>query len=661
MALTFIPIVGLSLFLLLTKQIVEKDKVTYINDSNLQVARGKAARVYADITTRLRISQAVVLSYQANTKTLANSGKYLFDQEEKFQGFWLLTKPVAEVAQASPGPTANANVASAQPTSEVTPTPTSNSAGPPASASLPAPTEPSALPPAPLPATAPLPLSYVKVISLEKDSANEMFKEAEKLQPELLKKLETQSLVLERIGQGIPVLLMAMRFGEVSDPNHQIAIAFFEATEMADIFQPTRAGTSLLLHESGSEIFGKALDLRGGRSWTPPDVWGALKSQTTPEGIAILKSPDKKPYLGSFVRTGMSDLVVVTLVDRAEALTAIKELLTKSILFFISLLCATVILSVFTSKGLTSRLSVLLDATRQIATGDFGVRVKMKGGDEIGSLATSFNVMAEEVSRLMLETAEKARMESELETAKAVQETLFPESNVDIGSFRLSGVYQPASECGGDWWYHFTSGSKFYIFVADATGHGAPAALMTSAARAVASIIESTTDIGPASAMSLMNKAIYDTGKAKMMMTFFIACIDFEKGELAYANASHEPPMLLHKSEDMPDRNSYVLLNEVNSPRLGESPNSTFEEAKIQLQPGDRIVLYTDGVTDVKSPDLKAYGERRFIKGLSKSLFEFPTPQESLNDFMTNLESYRSKTPLDDDVTVVICQYQGAA
>ncbi|MEK7356398.1 MAG: SpoIIE family protein phosphatase, partial [Bdellovibrionota bacterium] len=321
----------------------------------------------------------------------------------------------------------------------------------------------------------------------------------------------------------------------------------------------------------------------------------------------------------------------------------------------------TAIIAVLAARGLTSALGHLSSATQKIAEGDFGVRVDVKSGGEIGSLATSFNTMAEEVSRLMKETAQKARMESELATAKAVQETLFPEPHAQMGSVHVSGYYMPASECGGDWWHYSENGDKVYIWIADATGHGAPAALLTSATRAVVSVISHGPARPVSEALGILNRAICESSKGKMMMTFFLACIDKNTGEMTYANASHEPPLILHKTEDEPGRDDFTPLNDVNNPRLGEQIDCIFKEGRVQLQTEDRIVFYTDGVIDVKNPEQKQFGERRFLKSLATELHASPEAKEALGQVVDKLESFRSDTPLDDDVTLVFCNYKGAA
>jgi sigma-B regulation protein RsbU (phosphoserine phosphatase) len=321
----------------------------------------------------------------------------------------------------------------------------------------------------------------------------------------------------------------------------------------------------------------------------------------------------------------------------------------------------TTIISVLTSRQLTLALKKLLLATRRVSEGDFAVRVKIENQDEFGALGTSFNTMAAEVSRLMAETAQKARMEAELATAKAVQETLFPVAHAQLGPLQIAGHYTPASECGGDWWYHCEIGDYVFLWIGDATGHGAPAALLTSAARAVASVIETTYIIRPEAAMSLLNRAICDASKGKMMMTFFLAVIDRLTGRMEYVNASHEPPLLLHHSDGLGGRADFLPLNDVNNPRLGEDPSVEFKQSVVILSPGDRLIFYTDGVTDVKNPQDKAWGERRFLKTLGKSLHDYSDVVVAISDVVQQIEIYRDATPLEDDVTLFVCSYDDAA
>lgn len=276
--------------------------------------------------------------------------------------------------------------------------------------------------------------------------------------------------------------------------------------------------------------------------------------------------------------------------------------------------------------------------------------MNVTSNDEIGTLAENFNLMAGEVSRLLVQTAEKARMENELQTAKTVQETLFPPSKARVGSLEISGFYEPSSECGGDWWHYCRLGDRVLLWIGDATGHGAPAALITSAAKSAATIIE-ILDVTPAQAMEILNRCIYDVSKGKIMMTFFLASFDLKTSVLTYANASHEAPFIIKKVDGPLQKRDLLSLNEVISPRLGQARETKYEETSIQLGLEDLVFFYTDGVSDVQNPELKTWGERNFIKAIVEANQNFPTADISVKRFVESLQKYRKGASLIDDVT----------
>ena len=373
------------------------------------------------------------------------------------------------------------------------------------------------------------------------------------------------------------------------------------------------------------------------------------------QGTEEVDGPGGQPMLVSYSRTSDSLLYAVSLTPKKAALKAVSTLLRKSLIFFIVLICVTVVVSLLASSGLTASLTELFLATKKVGEGHFDIRVPVNSHDEVGSLATSFNAMAEEVSRLMLETAEKARMEGELKTAQTVQETLFPAPNAEIQGLRVSGFYEPASECGGDWWHYCEIKGKIYVWIGDATGHGAPAALITSAAKSAATVIESL-NVGPSQALELLNRAVYEVSKGRIMMTFFLGCYDPKERTFSYSNASHESPFLIQKIDRPFLKKDLIPLNEVNSPRLGQAVNTKFAETSIQLNPGDRILFYTDGIPDIQSPQNVAWGEREFIKGILASNQNYPSAETAVTDLVSRFQKYRQGADLIDDITFFIIQ-----
>jgi sigma-B regulation protein RsbU (phosphoserine phosphatase) len=600
-ALTVIPVVGLSLFLLLAKNIFEKDKIAYIYDSSRSSSANFAARISSEIDSMIGVTRAVVLGYRADTRDLSETGLQYFDRERKLEALRIYALDLDK--------------------------------------------------------------SYQTTVDLKKESAAGVFDQMPDVLSKLLASMGQTEIFVAKVPGEIPRMLLAARFGSVTDPKHVIAVALVDAEDLNNAFSlRSSQGVRLVVRDDGTPVLvpGEELEPR----WDAGTIWrhvGADKRKA-PEGTTELVSPSGIRYLVSYVHVGVGNLVVVSLTDRQTALAAINILIQKSFLFFIAILSATAIFAVIASRGLTSALGRLSEATTRISGGDFTTRVAIKAGGEIGILVESFNKMAGEIARLVRETAEKARMENELATARTVQETLFPSATAEIGPVQISGLYLSASECGGDWWYYCENGDKVYIWIGDATGHGAPAALITSAARAVASVIESGPPIPVSVALRLLNRAINDTSKGKMMMTFFLAAIDKATGEFTFSNASHELPLILHRKEDGSyRRDDFETVEGINNPRLGERPDFEFRESSIQLQPGDKLIFYTDGLVDVKDRSSNTFGERRFLKALATEASQSEENGAIIGGVVEHIEEFKGAEPLPDDVTLVLCTYKGAA
>lgn len=470
------------------------------------------------------------------------------------------------------------------------------------------------------------------------------------------KKAEQYSFYLTKHPTASNSLVMAQLHKNPKGEVEALSINVFDAPELTDTFLGASAYQNFLIHRKGEIAIGPEGDFS-------KISFSNLLDLPTSEGTSeVNEAGGKQSYLASFADIGYENWTVVSIVDKAAALKTVEVLMTKSILFFISLISSTLIISLFASGRMTSTLRDLFDATKKMAQGQFDVKINVDSNDEVGGLAQGFQWMAGEVSRLMKETAEKARMESELSTVKTVQETLFPEAEGHFETVKVRGHFEPASECGGDWWSYSRVGDKMFVWIGDATGHGAPAALVTSAARSAAAIIESIPNVTPGKAMEVLNHAIHQTSRGKILMTFLIASIDTKTGEVIYANASHEVPYILKKVAGRAGtKKDLVPIMEVNGPRLGEKDNIQYQEGKFKLESGEILALYTDGVLDIQNEGGDKIGERNFLKALAK-LTTMETPVVGKMECLTtDLNTYRSGTTLIDDVTLMLCEFEKAA
>lgn len=459
-----------------------------------------------------------------------------------------------------------------------------------------------------------------------------------------------------RVPYGDDRIVIFERFAEKGE-----AVVFLVATRLSEVhemFRTSLAQETFLVARDGRVLFGPAKRNARLLSEVAPLAFLRDSSIKVNQGAESVESPEGEDLLASYAKVGFGDAIVVTVVAKAKALEAVGVLLRKSLIFFAILICVTVVISLFASDTITKALGALLNATQKIKEGEFNFRVDVNSGDEVGALAKNFNLMAAEISRLMEQTAEQARMQSELETARTVQETLFPPSKAKLNGLEICGHYEPASECGGDWWHYCQVGGKTFLWIGDATGHGAPAALLTSAAKSASTIIEHL-NVEPADAMTLLNRAICEVSKGRVMMTFFLASYDPQTSVMKFANASHEAPLLMKKGGAALKKKDLVPLNDVVSPRLGQSRDTVYKQAEVQLDLGDAIFFYTDGVPDVQSPAKETWGEREFIKALIAANKDFPAADLSVTRFLRTVQSFRQGSQLVDDVTFFVVKNKG--
>ncbi|MEO0334764.1 MAG: PP2C family protein-serine/threonine phosphatase [Pseudomonadota bacterium] len=378
-------------------------------------------------------------------------------------------------------------------------------------------------------------------------------------------------------------------------------------------------------------------------------------------GIKQYRSTDGQTWLFSVVDTGYGNFKVVSTLPTSVALEAVHLLAIKSVAFFLILLCITFVMSLLGAHRLTTPIKKLLHAAKLVSSGNFDVQVDHNSQDEIGGLAEGFNHMTSEIKRLVDETAEKARMQAELETAKTVQSSLFPENFYEDDEVQIRGFYEPASECGGDWWHYNQIGSKTYMWIGDATGHGVPAALITSAAKSAATVLEQFPEMKVSQLLRFLNKAVHETAKGEVNMTFFVCCFDRETQELSYSSASHDPPFLITKTDKELKRKDVQVLMSDSGLRLGQAPDSLYSEEKLTLQPECKIVFYTDGITELEGPDGKHWGERKFINKFLSAFNSTDDLSSAMEKVAEGVTQHRDGSAAADDITYFMFRYKGKA
>ena len=240
-----------------------------------------------------------------------------------------------------------------------------------------------------------------------------------------------------------------------------------------------------------------------------------------------------------------------------------------------------------------------------------------------------------------------ATIDADLNAARQIQHSLLPRQTPSIEAEMLSVRYIPMDAVGGDF-YDFIpiDDHRFGIMVADVTGHGIPAALIATMVK-TASASQSHAVAEPSRVLAGMNDALYDQTDTHFV-TFTYAYVDLESFELRVASAGHPPSMIFS-----PTRQSSNEID-IKGIALGLLPSQSYETAKIPLAPGDRIVIYSDAVTEAAAPDGELFSEERLLtllienSGTSTAEFADVTLQQ-----LTQW-TQKPKLALDDDLTLLV-------
>ncbi|MCA9673909.1 MAG: serine/threonine-protein phosphatase, partial [Myxococcales bacterium] len=261
------------------------------------------------------------------------------------------------------------------------------------------------------------------------------------------------------------------------------------------------------------------------------------------------------------------------------------------------------------------------------------------------------------VARTLLdaEVTQQGKLSRTVDLATAMQEAMMPmEKPVRRPGFELRGLFRPVAECGGDlWMWRDLGDGKVLLLTADATGHGAAPALLAAVAKGTVDALCQLwgAEADPGELLAQLNRVVYRTGKRRYMMTAFAVVIDVPRQTMRFANAGQNFPVMVKQPRDgQPGATVEALI--ARGDALGASPRARFDNHDRPLPPGDRLVMYTDGVVDCGTPGRDPYGDKRMRALLAGTAGERGTKVPEL--LLAELEAHAGGQPMGDDVTVLV-------
>ncbi len=309
------------------------------------------------------------------------------------------------------------------------------------------------------------------------------------------------------------------------------------------------------------------------------------------------------------------------------------------------------------AKSITGSVHELFVGTDRVQRGEFDRPIKVEARDQLGELADQFNAMTSSIQNLMVQQAEKERLEEELKVARKIQLSLLPQGRFEMPGIRITAICEPAREVGGDYYDLFPLGDGVLgVLIADVSGKGASAALYMAELKGLMLAL-SESHHSPRELLIQANRIIADNLDTKSFITMTYAVIDLPTATMTYARAGHTPLIHLPAGES---RRAQILAPDGLVVGLkidhGERFEQLLEEVRIPLTPGDLFVFFTDGISEAMNPASDCFEESR-LSQIVEEHGHLPT-DELRERILREITTFAAGEPQHDDRTLILLKIE---
>lgn len=319
---------------------------------------------------------------------------------------------------------------------------------------------------------------------------------------------------------------------------------------------------------------------------------------------------------------------------------------------FVLIICVVISFSHRFARRLTEPLLELNKGVRVVSSGKLDYFIDIHTGDEIETLATSFNKMTHDLLEQMINlrhvTAEKERIGAELGVATHIQASMLPcifPAFPGRAEFDIYASMQPAKEVGGDFYDFFlVDDNHLAMVMADVSGKGVPAALFMVIAKTLIKNIAQT-GLGPKEVLEKANNQLCENNEAEMFVTVWLGILEISTGKMICANAGHEFPSVQRANGD------FELIRDKHGFVLAGMEGSKYKEYEITLEKGDRLFVYTDGVAEATNAADELYGTDRMIDALNRN--KDASCEALLHHMKEDIDLFVGDAPQFDDITML--------
>ena len=340
---------------------------------------------------------------------------------------------------------------------------------------------------------------------------------------------------------------------------------------------------------------------------------------------------------------------IVAAMPEAEA-TFMRDASLYTSIFMQVIIFATlfVFIYVLIKRVIINNLEKVNNTLGRITQGDLNVTVDVRSSQEFSSLSDDINSTVTTLKRYIAEAA--ARIDKELEYAKQIQLSALPANFPDDEDFGIYAQMIAAKEVGGDFYdFYKLDDSTVAVLVADVSGKGIPAAMFMMTAK---TIIKDLAERGiPVNEIfTKANEKLCENNESGMFVTAWMGILDLESGKLEFANAGHNPPIIKRADgsfEYLRTRAGFVLAG---------MDGVRYRSGEITLGGGDRLFLYTDGVTEATNTENNLYGEDRLLAFVNKNSTVDATAL--LPMLKADIDEFVGDAPQFDDITMLLLDYK---
>ncbi len=350
----------------------------------------------------------------------------------------------------------------------------------------------------------------------------------------------------------------------------------------------------------------------------------------------VLSRLDNKTKVGVVI-LGISDEVIR---EKISELTYFLGLI------FLGFLVFSIILTLVVAAIIVRPIKQLTQGASIIGGGDFSHRIDVSTRDELGELADEFNLMTQMIQDAKEKEIEARIMDEQLEMAKDIQEGLNPMTFYDKNGIEIKGFTRAAKGVGGDYFdYLDIDEDRVCALISDVSGKGVPASLVMVMIRTVFTSYITREDVDCARVVRAINDSLSADFAIDKFATLFFIIYNRKTEELSFSNAGHGPLFCYRQSRGVCTRTS------LDGVPIGIMEEVEYPQARIKLEPGDMIVMYTDGITEMRNPEKEEYGLVR-LQNLMIENHDL-NADEFIAKVVSDVDEFRGEAAPHDDMTVM--------